>query len=245
MAPKTEIRRSPTPSLATPAGSWHPAREDTGAYFQSEEDINFGDFLEEIGDPESLPEYLSAGLAIHDPLSRSPSPLPSPLPFTEPPASSPWPNRYEIHNDAFAALYNSFFTMHDTIDPICLRYVLLPLHILALTSRKDSPERALCLSYFAKWKEFFSTNYPPDTVQSPQLRESSASPTPQGGEQLDLNLPWDRLDAYSDLVEQQRGGSPVQGPGGLTKCAPEWNWWDMLSHVKIDTVCMYITPTRS
>jgi hypothetical protein len=229
--------------------AWLVAQGGLNPEYQNPEDINFSDFLEEIADQECLPDYLSAGLAINDPLSRSPSPMPSPMPSPLPtidhPEPSLWPNRYQIHNDAFAALSSSFFSIHDSLSPICLRYILMPLIILALTSRKDSAERSLCHSYFARYKEFMETNYPRDPPQSdPETREERSS-SPCGGEELNIDIPWEKLDEFSELAEQRQRSSMGGAEGALTMGAPEWNWWDMLNHLKIDMTCKCFVRHRS
>ncbi|KAF2471193.1 uncharacterized protein BDR25DRAFT_313817 [Lindgomyces ingoldianus] len=233
LTPQSPIQRSRTPPIATRATSWFTSRGDSGLYQHGMETLGLGDFLED--GEGNLPENLSANLNIDDPLSRGPSPVP----FSEPPTSSLWGNRYEIHNEAFSALSTSFFSLYENLDPVYLRYITLPLLILALVSRDGSAERTLCFSYFNKFKQFMVTNYPPRAPDAnPYSRErATRSPSPQGGEQLEFDVPWDKLDAYSAAVEQGRqSGGYMQGDGGLTAGAPEWNWWDMLNTLKMDLV---------
>jgi hypothetical protein len=193
---------------------------------QGNEEFPFSDYLEERERPESLHDHLSAGLYLHNALSRSPSPMPSPVPGTVLAPTSFWQLRYQIHNEAFASLADSLFFIHDDVEPACLRFIIMPLLILALVSRRDSNERELCLSYFIKYKGFMAANYPPNTA-----------PSPQGGEQLQLDIPWEELDAYSDEAQRlRRDGLAEEGPG-LSRGAPEWNWWDALSHLKLNLVC--------
>lgn len=215
------------------------------------------DFFGETGETDNLPEHLSAGLSLDEalsrsssplpftnmpdhlstgfyprnPQSRSPSPLPSPLPFINPPDSKLWENRYKLHDEAFSDLSSIFFGPHQFLDPSCLRYILMPLLILALVSRKNSPEREICFSYFAQFKEYMAKNYP--SGGSPGL------PSPQGGQALDFDISWDKLDAYSAKVEEERRGNTMLDEAELTKGAPEWNWWDMLKEIQIDVICKY------
>jgi hypothetical protein len=58
-------------------------------------------------------------------------------------------------------------------------------------------------------------------------------PFAQGGQELELEAPWDRLDAYSEIVRIQRPEAIVEGLNG----APEWNWCDMLKAVKVESIC--------
>ncbi|KAF2183869.1 hypothetical protein K469DRAFT_710248 [Zopfia rhizophila CBS 207.26] len=231
LAPESQVQGARTPPMVTQSSSWFTPRDDVGVYYQGSEEIHHGDFLDET--EEALPEHLSAGLFLHDPLSRGPSPVPS----IEPPNPSLWPNRYEIHNEAFSALSTSFFTLFDYMDPIYLRYIVLPLIILALVSRPGSAERALCFSYFDKFKQFMATKEPPkSTADSSYSRERTTSPSPLAGEHLDFDIPWEKLDAFSEATEHGRRNDIGQGFDKLTAGAPEWNWWDMLNHLKLDFV---------
>lgn len=145
-----------------------------------------------------------------------------------------WSNRYGIHDEAFSALSSSFSALYDELDPTCLRYIMTPLLIFALVSRKGSPERALCISYFKRFSDFMSTVYPPGGPTS------SGAPSPLGGDplQLEVEVPWDKLDAFNEKTQQERqdSGSQQEVP---TMGAPKWNWWDMLDYIKMEAVCKY------
>jgi hypothetical protein len=215
LAPPTEVSPSGSPTSMF-------IRSATGASYQDSEGPSLA------GSPDSLddlPDFLDTDAIFKDLLSE-------PLPSVEHDVSTSnlWPSRYEIHNGAFSALFTSFFTMHDTLDPSCLRYLLVPLLILALVSQPNSPERALCLSYFAKYKEFMKTNYPPDTA-------TLAGSSPLGGQQLDLDISWEKLDAFSEAATYLSGNVQSSTDGGLAQGAPEWNWYDMLDHLKLSFVC--------
>ncbi|ORY07136.1 hypothetical protein BCR34DRAFT_28320 [Clohesyomyces aquaticus] len=228
LAPQQPTQRSRASTLASRsrASSWFTA-----------EDVNFGEFLVDPDEDENLLGSLSANLTINDPYSRGPSPVP----FSEPPTSSLWESRYEIHDEAIASLFTSFAALYEIIekvDSVCLRYIHLPVLILALVSREGSAERALCFKYFAKFKDFMGTHYPARGLDTdPITGEVSASPSPVGGEPLDFDIPWDKLDAYSAVIELG-GQSGLRQPDeiGLTAGAPEWNWWDMLNTLKLDLV---------
>lgn len=231
LAPQSQIRTSPTPSFATRAGSSSAAQHELGAYHHNIEDFDLSEFVDESAGEENLPDYLTAGLYLNDPLSRSPSPMPSPLPYTEPPASNLWDTRYEIHDEAFTVLSTNFIALHDDLDPVCLRYILVPLLILSLVSRPNSDERALCLSYFAKFKAFMA---------GPSESASAGSPAPVspiGGEELELDISWEKLDAYSEIVDRERRENLLSTNVPMDRSAPEWNWWDMLKHIDLNLAC--------
>jgi hypothetical protein len=52
-----------------------------------------------------------------------------------------------------------------------------------------------------------------------------------------LDIPWARLDAYSAETEQIRLNNTVFIEPQLQNSAPEWNWWYMLKHIDLETVC--------
>ncbi|KAF2729876.1 hypothetical protein EJ04DRAFT_58091 [Polyplosphaeria fusca] len=228
--PQAHGQHPSTPPINASTELWYTPYDEPRPYYHQSAAVP-----EAFSEPDGLPEYLSAGLDINDPLSRSPSPLP--FLYLDPPASDIWDKRYEIHDEAFSALYSNLFSIHDNLPPVCLRYIVLPIIILALVSRPGSSERTLCLSYFGKFKDFMETNYPPDSpIDAPRSREQTQSPSPQGGENLEFDIPWDRLDAYSEVVERQKQESIHSDDGVLTKGAPEWNWWDMLRNSQLSMI---------
>lgn len=216
-----QVHGRSTPLLATQAGALFAPPEELSAYYQSVEDSNLGEMVDDSADAENIPDYLTAGLYVDDPLSRSPSPLPSPMHYSEPPTSKIWDTRYDIHDEAFAALATSLTALHDNMDPVCLRYILVPVLVLALISRPQSQERALCMSFLAKYKSFMA----------------HSAPSPIGGEELDFEIPWEELDAYSEMIERERRDSVVSTNAAMAKSAPEWNWWDMLKHIDFNMAC--------
>jgi hypothetical protein len=68
---------------------------------------------------------------------------------------------------------------------------------------------------------------------------TAKSPSPQGGEALDFEIAWDKLDAFSQKIEDGQRETVMLDESALTKGAPEWNWWDMLKEVQMDLVCEY------
>ena len=101
--------------------------------------------------------------------------------------------------------------------------------VLALVSRPRSSERALCLALFEKYKLFAD--------------QHNAVPNPIGGSRLDFDIPWDRLDAYSAEMEQQRREDVIFFEPQLYNSAPEWNWWYMLKRIDLKSVCEWKTHT--
>lgn len=153
---------------------------------------------------------------------------------TDLPTSDLWNRRYDIHKEAFSELVNSSFELEDYLQDACVRYVLVPLFILALVSRPGSAERALCLRYFKKFEL--------GMVEGSDLTHdgSHAISSPVGGQTLDFNIPWDKLDAYSEVVEREQRERAVYGSVALgAESAPEWNWWYMLKHLDLKFVCEY------
>lgn len=213
--------RGRTPPFATRTGTSSARDEELGAYYQNIERFDISLFVDEPADTETIPDYLTAGTFMSDPLSRSPSPLPSPSYYSEPPSSSIWNTRYDIHDEAFTTLVTALAALHDSVDAMGSRYVLMPVLILALVTRPQSKERALCLSFLAKFKSFMA----------------SASPGPIGGEELVFDIPWEKLDAYSEATERERRDSVVSVETPMAQSASEWNWWDMLKHTDMNMSC--------
>jgi hypothetical protein len=63
---------------------------------------------------------------------------------------------------------------------------------------------------------------------------------PVGGLALDFDIPWDKLDAYSRVMEQEDRGNTASLRPSLRWSAPEWNWVHMLKHIDMEMVCKYI-----
>ena len=185
------------------------------------------DFMESV---ERTTDLLSAGSSVTGSRSRSPSPyysaMPSPLPGVGASDPSLWSERYRIHDEAFAALSTNLLALHQDMDPELLRYILVPILILAFVTRDDSHERTLCQSYFTKYKAFMAENYP--------ISQSAI-----GGERLELKVPWEELDGFSTISDQQRHNSFGVMEGSFTMGAAEWNWYDMVSHLRIETICKF------
>lgn len=168
---------------------------------------------------QGTPDYLTAGTYTDDTLSRSPSasPIPSPRVSSEPPNSDLWDARYDIHEEAFLTLASTLEELRPHLDPAILRCVLIPVITLALVSRPNSNERSICASYFEKLNDF--------------IRSSSQSRA--DSEKMDYSIPWDKLDAFSEVASMQGG----PGAENMKGSAPEWNWWDMLKHINLDLWC--------
>lgn len=187
--------------------------------------------MEETIDSSFDPGKLSPGFHFDDPISRSPSPLHSELPSTENITLDFWSRRYELHNEAFSELSRSLLALAENPDPSYLRYVLMPLMILALVSRQNSAERALCLMCFDKFKNYMSG--------ASWTKHEDDTPDPVGGSGLDFDIPWDKLDAYSEGVERERRDNVVFVDDQLVGSAPEWNWWYMLKRLELKNICKY------
>jgi len=213
--PYSHGRPSPTPSFAR--------EEELGAYFQTTDKFDISELVHESTDTESMPDpdYLAAGPYFNDPLSRSPSPLPSPMRYTEPPSSNIWSTRYDIHDEAFTTLFTALAALYEDLDPVSSRYVLMPILILALVTRPHSKERALCSSFLAKFK---------GSMTSPAAG-------PVDAETLAIDIPWEQLDAYSEAIESLSQDSAFSAGIPMEQSAPEWNWWDMLKRIDMNMSC--------
>jgi hypothetical protein len=168
-------------------------------------------------------EYLPAEPYMGERLSPTPSPVPSPRPSDESITFDHWHRRYEIHNDALAELSNSFRALAMLEDASFLRYAMVPVVVLALISRPGSDERALFNGLLERFKQ--------------AMASERAKQTPIGGNPLDVDIPWARLDAYSVEAEQQRYDSRFPIDDVLHNAAPEWNWYHMLKQVNLTTIC--------
>jgi hypothetical protein len=179
----------------------------------------FGENIERHFDPN----HLSPEDHLKDPVSRSPSPLPSPRPSRETISFDHWHRRYDIHNEATSELYGSLFALSTFEDASYLRYAFLPLVILALVSKAESSERALSIEQLERFKY--------------AMARMRTAQNPVGGAMLNFDIPWGRLDAYSVEMEQQRHGSALPFHPQLHNAAPEWNWWYMLKRTDLDLIC--------
>jgi hypothetical protein len=193
----------------------------------------FDEFLQDMDDAttsydpeEHTPSYTDSEHLSYmsDPISRTPSPLPPLHPIDANITSEHWHRRYEIHNDALSELVSSLSALSTHENSSYLRYVLIPLIVLALVSRPESTERALYLGQM-------------ESFQRSMAQESTKTPNPIGGLVPGGQIPWDRLDAYSMDMEQQRRDSIGFGSTGLYNAAPEWNWYYMLKHINLTTIC--------
>lgn len=203
------------PSTPTPAASSsvqfspHAATED---FYSGEEDKSY-----------FSPEHLSPDTYLNDPFPRSPTPVPTPRPDESSMTFDHWRRRYDIHNEAAAELFNSLSVLWAYEDVSYLRYTLLPIIVLALISPPSSEQRTLCLVLFERFKAFMS--------------QQDAQTDHIGGSKLDFDIPWEKLDAYSAEMEQQRRADAVVVERHLQNSAPEWNWWYMLKEINLQTVC--------
>lgn len=190
----------------------------TGLLSSFSPDQHLGAFYQGTEEPNMGGDYLAAGLYFDEPLSQTPSPMPSPRLTTGMQPSNMWNSRYDIHNEAFHVLVSVLAEFQPYLEPATIRHILVPVMILALVSRPNSRERAICMYYFNKFEEFMAV--------------PSASPV--GGAKTELRLPWDKIDAYSGMFEAQShygAGFP------MAESAPEWNWWDMLKHIDMNMSC--------
>lgn len=165
-------------------------------------------------------DYLTAGTYFGNSLSRSPSPMPSPRLLTDSTGSNIWETRYDIHMEAFSTLSSTLDALRPHLGPASFGLVLLPVIILGLVSRPSSEERELCQWYISKFLE--------------PMASTSLSPT--SDETLGFEIPWEKLDAYAEIAEKQRG----EEEAAMEDSAPEWNWWDMLKHIDLDLSCMFL-----
>jgi hypothetical protein len=193
----------------------------------------FDEFLQDMNDTatsddpeEHTPSCTDSEHLSHmsDPISRTPSPMPPLQPTDVNVTSEHWHRRYEIHNDALSELVSSLSALSTHEDSSYLRYVLIPFIVLALVSQPGSTERALYLGQM-------------ESFQRSMAQESTKTPNPIGGLVPEAQIPWDRLDAYSMEMEQQRRDSNGLGSTELYNAAPEWNWYYMLRHINLTTIC--------
>ena len=226
LAPHSQPRRSPTPSLATQPIPYpvFDRQEESSGYFHGTDEFDINDLVD--GSSSTDPDYLTPGDYFNDPLSRSPSPLASPRHYTEPPSSDMWNTRYFAHDEAFATLFSALSALHDEVGITISRYVHMPMLVLALVTRPHSKERALCLTFLAKFKDSMATS----------------APSPRDPRDLAVEIQWEKLDEYSEAVERLRQDTGVERP--MTQSAPEWNWWDMLKHIDMNISCKLYPTLR-
>ncbi|KAF2002571.1 hypothetical protein P154DRAFT_618624 [Amniculicola lignicola CBS 123094] len=217
LAPQAHLKRSisPTPSFTSHTSG-------SGSYFHQGEDPEL--LFDEPSEIDQ--DFLSAGLYWHDARSATPSPMPSPRMHAQLPPSSLWETRYQIHDEAFLALTTSFYALYEDLNPASIRYLLLPIIVMGLVSRPNSGERELCFSFFRKFKDYMAK-----CSWDPNLAQGDCAADRVVGEELELDIPWDKLDSYSHLVQEI---NPDFDGTGLTLGAPEWNWWDMMRHVDLN-----------
>lgn len=222
--------RSPTPSIGEQTMNQPPVLFDEPFDFtQDNESSDPAYSVEEDFHGHNEPSHLSADFYVTEPISRTPSPMLSSRRSTDNISLEFWNRRYELHNEAFMDLSSNIMAIAENLDPEYLRYSLMPILILALVSAPNSPERALSITCYEQFKKYMA-----DTRNSDA---NSAVPQPVGGSPLDFNIPWDRLDAYSEVVERERRESVVFVDTDLYGSAPEWNWWYMLKAVQLDVMC--------
>lgn len=182
---------------------------------------------EEVVDSYFDLERLSPEAHLHEPLSQTPSPLPSPLPSPRPSNETiefdHWIRRYQIHNDAVNDLCSSLTSLAAIGHGSFLRHTIIPLLILSLVSRSGTFERKSSIDLYEQSKRYMAS--------------MASIPNPLGGPPMELNIPWDRLDAFSAEVDQQRFESAVYVEDELHNSAPEWNWRYMLQRTEINTAC--------
>jgi hypothetical protein len=161
-----------------------------------------------------------------DPFARTPSPLRGSRSSTTSMTLDLWQRQHDIHDGAWSELSSSLFALSEHSDALYLRYAMLPIMIMGLTSRPGSRERLVCLDCIRRFKEASSTGGAPSdpTVSSP----------------LEFNIPWDRLDAYSAEFEREQSERAAFFELPLYASAPEWNWQDMLERLDMKILCKYL-----
>ena len=219
---------APIPYLQEPSASSYSSHGSVAYTSQGDPTPYYTSTRTAKDDP--LETHLSTGLYLDDPLSRSPSPLPSLAP-----ESDLWDNRYELHDEAYTQLYAALNHPDVRNQPRLLRFLFLPILIFAFVSRKDSPERELCFSLFTQLKDYMAANHPPGGMPN--------APSPQCGALLNFDLPWAKLDAFSEASGAMLSGNPSFSEGGLTKGVCEWNWYDMVKELQIDHTLVCKCPS--
>ncbi|CAO2648291.1 Nn.00g075580.m01.CDS01 [Neocucurbitaria sp. VM-36] len=220
--------RSPTPSIAEPRAAHLALFNEPILPLEVRDRTDAGPSFEE--NPGAYYElgHLEPAHHLADSISRTPSPLFSSRSSTDNISLDFWNRRYEIHNEAFSDLSSSLLTLAEDSNPEYLRYSLVPFMILALVSRSRSPERALCLGCFDRFKRYM--------LEAAGSGLANGAPSPVGGHTLDFDVPWDKLDIYSEELETERRESTVFVENQLRGSAPEWNWWYMLKRLELKTI---------
>ncbi|KAJ4369656.1 hypothetical protein N0V83_005418 [Neocucurbitaria cava] len=222
-----QLSRSPTPSIGELRSAQAATFDESLLHVDVLDNLDVGPSFEgNIGAKYEL-DRLSPGYHLVDPISRTPSPLLSVRSSTDDISLDYWSRRYEIHNEAFQDLSSNFLSLAEYPDPKYLRYALMPFMVLALVSSPDSPERALCLATFDRFKELMS--------EAAVLESENAATSPVGGQSLGFDIPWGKLDAYSKRNDIERQEGVVFVENQLRGSAPEWNWWYMLQEIELKT----------
>lgn len=185
------------------------------------------DVLVDIAEMSRDSNQLTSGLNPVDQYSPQLSPLPSPRQYNDSMTFDFWNRRYEIHNKAFSDLHHSLVSLLEPGRKLYLRYAFLPLVILALASRSGSSERMICMRGFEEFQA--------------SAKSQVTAPSPIGGGPLSFDIPWERLDAYSAEVEQERNSNVVFVEAQLHNSAPEWNWSSMLERIDLKLICKLST----
>jgi hypothetical protein len=176
------------------------------------------------------PRHWSPEAHMSDSFSATPSPLLSPRPSNENITFDHWKRRYDIHNDAVSELYDSLAFLHTLDDASFLRYVMLPMVVLALVSLPGSHERALYGMLLQRFKDSMSS-----------LRRDT---NPIGGSSIDYDISWDALDGYSAEIKQQLRNSTGYVEPILKNAAPEWNWRHMLKRINLTSACKFLDRAK-
>jgi hypothetical protein len=170
--PVSHLSRSPTPTPAAQEAALSTTYDMSTEMLQS-----FNETMATYPNEEGMegyfdPEYLAPEPYATDPISRSPSPMPSPRPIEEAITFDHWHRRHDIHNEAMSELFRGLSALAAYEDAPYLRYVLTPLMVMALVSSFGSNERTLCFELFERFKSF--------------MEEYNPSASPIGGSKLDF-----------------------------------------------------------
>jgi hypothetical protein len=219
---------TPTPNAQGTARTFSPNLFEESSHRLG--DTSIEQYAEESADDYFNLEHLAPEAYTGDPYSRTPSPMPAQRPPDQSITFDHWNRRYEIHNDAVFELFNIYSALLKLEDATYLRYAMLPLLVFSLVSRPGSIERALAIETF----EFFKHS----------MASQRAPSNPIGGAMLELDIAWDRLDAYSAEIERQQRESTVWIETGLLNSAPEWNWRYMLEQMNLMSACKWWANQR-
>lgn len=165
------------------------------------------------------PDHPMASRTTADPFFCPPSPTRAPQGTNTPPSFELWDARFKLHTEASTILVSTLVALEPHLQAFSLRFALVPAIILGLVSRPNSIERKLCISYLSKF--------------TGSMQHHTA--TAVGETSMGYDIPWNKLDAFSDNLEKHEGGKVATMP----ESAPEWNWWDMLKHIDLNLSCTY------